>query len=147
MRAKLLFLGLICTLIACTKDKFQSKPQLELKRVNPTTLNPNNFITFDFVVTDSEGDIQDTLYIQKIVPGCTNSSYSLKYKMPNFAATKNLKADVEVTFFHGLAPGYVAIGDPQCNRNDTCTFKFWLKDKANNRSDTVTISNIVIVRR
>ena len=62
-----------------------------------------------------------------------------KYPVPPFPTGKNQKGDVVVTFdYNGVSP--------KCfPRNDTAVFKFVLKDKAQNVSDTVTSPAIIII--
>jgi hypothetical protein len=35
---------------------------------------------------------------------------------------------------------------PRCNRNDTATFSFWMKDKKGNKSDTAKTQPIILRR-
>ncbi len=60
--------------------------------------------------------------------------------MPQFEPTKNLKADIEVTYGYNDIP-------PKCfPKNDTAVFRFWLKDNAKNTSDTITSQQIIILQ-
>src|SRR5690349_23477997 len=57
----------ICVLMAsCSKDKYTTKPQLELQSVNGDIFPSQSTLNFKFNVTDKEGDIQDTLWVQKV---------------------------------------------------------------------------------
>lgn len=135
-------------LTACTKDKYKSKPGLTFKRVNTEVLNRNQSLTFTLGVTDAEGDIQDTIWVQEVVKNCATSGGTFFYLMPNFPTTKNIEGDIQVCYSYGLNLDCPAIREPQCrNRNDSSIFRFWLKDKAKNVSDTVSSPQIVVVQQ
>jgi hypothetical protein len=134
-------------LAGCSKDKYDSKPQLTYKKVNTKFLNRDQSLTFTLGVTDAEGDLQDSLWVQQIVKGCANSGFISKYKMPEFTGTKNLSGDIQVCFAYGLNLGCPPITHSSCvNRNDTSTFKFWMQDKAKNKSDTAISEQVVIAK-
>jgi hypothetical protein len=148
MKTKILVsLMMIVVFAACTKDKYTTRPQIKFKKQSTSTLNHNDVVTFTMEVTDAEGDLQDTMWIQKVEPKCGGSNFTAKYKMPDFTAIKNIKADVDVCFAYGNNLGCPVISGPACpNRNDTATFRFWIKDKGGNISDTATSSTIVILK-
>jgi hypothetical protein len=132
---------------ACQKDKYQTKPQLTVKSVNTKTLGPNQTLRFTVEVTDAEGDIQDTIWVGKVVKNCPQSNFTVRYPMPAFTAIKNLKADIQVCFSYGFNLECPPITGPFCiNRNDSAVFRFALKDKKGNVSDTVTTETVVITR-
>lgn len=66
----LLTLIAFCILVGCTKDKYTTKPQLKYKGVNTKVLNRNQTLTFTLEVTDLEGDIQDTIWVEEVVRNC-----------------------------------------------------------------------------
>lgn len=140
-----LALGFLFT--ACGKDKYTTKPQLRLNAVSTTELNPSETIVFEINVTDAEGDIQDSIWVQKVVPNCPNSGFTARYAMPSFTEIKNLDGDIQVCYGYGINLGCPPITGPFCpNRNDTATFRFWLRDKDQNTSDTIETQPIVITR-
>lgn len=133
-------------LAGCSKDKYTTKPQLKYKAVNTTVLNRNETLTFILEVTDAEGDLQDSLWVQKVVKNCTGAGFTAKYKMPDFTSIKNLKGEINVCYAYGINLGCPII-QPGCpNKNDSATFKFWIKDKANNTSDTISAEEVVILQ-
>ena len=146
MRNTFLFSIIILLLAGCGKDKFNTKPSLKYKSVSTTVLHPGQIITFTLSFTDAEGDLTDTLSIMKFDPICVNSRFTDLYVLPNFSASKNQEGDILVTYGYNVT-NYPPIQAPQCfNRNDTCVFKFVLKDKAQNRSDTAVSETIVITQ-
>ncbi len=67
MKTKILILLAIPVMFyACKKDTYQTKPQISIKTINRTTLTSGDVLLFDIEFTDAEGDIQDTLWVQKI---------------------------------------------------------------------------------
>ncbi len=131
---------------ACNKDKFSSTPRLTYKSVNTTVLNPNEVITFEFNFTDKEGDV-DSVYVEKVVPSCTNSQEKEMYPVPVLPVTRMMDGTLWLSFANGVSvPGYFTLQTPQCGHNDTCVFRFMLRDKAGHKSDTVNTGTIVIVK-
>lgn len=150
MKTKLLILMAIpLAFYACKKDTYTTKPQISIKEINKKVLTPGDLLLFQVQFTDAEGDIQDTLWIQKVsrvCPTTPGAQFVTKYKVPDFTPIKNIKGVLEVGFGYNSSNGnYSSIAG--CGiRNDTCYFKFWLKDKANNISDTISTENIVLLK-
>lgn len=148
MKAKLFILGLITiALAACSKDQYSTKPQLTFKSVNGTYYTTGQFLNFVINFTDKEGDIQDTLWVEKISYTCgPSATITAPYQVPNFTATKNLKGEFDISYIYGVAgANYPYIS--RCSQlNDSCYFRFWLKDKANHISDTVSSPPIVLLK-
>ncbi|MES2005774.1 MAG: hypothetical protein V4450_14745 [Bacteroidota bacterium] len=150
MKTKLLILLAIPVLFyACKKDAYTTKPQLSVKSISSTTLSQGNLLLFQIEFTDKEGDIQDTLWVQKVSRACPTSSgaqFLSPYKVPNFTPTSNLKGILEIGYgYNANVQGYQTITGCN-NRNDTGYFRFWLKDKAQNVSDTLVTQNIVFLK-
>lgn len=146
MRTKILLtLIVFCFLVACSKDKYTTKPQLKYKGVNTKVLNRNQTLTFTLEVTDLEGDIQDSIWVQEVPRNCSGG-FTSPYKMPEFTAVKDLKGEINICYAYGLNLGCPVI-QPTCpNKNDSATFKFWIRDKAKNTSDTISSEEVVIVQ-
>lgn len=138
MRYTVLFsILMLAILTGCKKDKFKSTPSLKFKSVNTTVLPANQDIQFTLSFTDAEGDINDSMYIEKIEPNCLNSNFSDHYIIPSFPTSKNEQGDILVNF------RYLDIM-PKCADNDTAVFRFAIKDLANHVSDTVSSPPIII---
>ena len=150
MKTKLLILLTIPVLFyACTKSTYTTKPQISVKSISGTTLGPGSVLLFSIEFTDKEGDVQDTLWVQKISRTCPTTAgaqFISRNKMPDFTPTANLKGTIEVGYgYNTNASGYPTISG--CGiKNDTCYFRFWLKDKAKNVSDTLVTQNIVLLK-
>ncbi len=139
MRYTVLFSILLFAIVmGCSKDKFKSTPSLKFKSVNTRVLQNGQAIQFTLSFTDAEGDLNDSLYIEKMEPTCAGSNFTDRYVIPEFPTSKNEKGDLIVTFDYS----YIS---PKCERNDTAVFRFAIKDKANHLSDTVSSPPIILV--
>ncbi|HLL43336.1 MAG TPA: hypothetical protein VK369_09370 [Segetibacter sp.] len=134
-----------CVLVGCSKDKYTAKPQLKYKSVNTKVLNRNETLTFVLEVTDAEGDIQDSIWVQEVPRNCSGG-FTSKYKMPDFTAVKNLKGEINICYSYGVNLGCPTITSTCQNQNDSATFKFWIQDKAKNISDTISSEEVVIIK-
>ena len=144
----------VCVLIvACGKDKYNTTPQLEFKSVNGSSFPNGSLVSFKFNVTDKEGDILDTMWIQKFSIICPDSDTEVPtpYLLPNFTTTKHLKVELDVNYGYGAGNSiYVPLDRSLCasnqQRNDSIYFRFWMKDEAGNVSDTVTTDPITLLK-
>ncbi len=132
--------------LGCKKDTYNTTPQLTYKSVNTKQLYPDQILKFTLTVTDAEGDIIDTMYVQKVSLNCAASNFSERDPLPVFPVSKNLKSDVVISYANGINnTGYTTVAS-RCNFNDSCYFRFMIKDKANHKSDTVRSETIVILK-
>jgi hypothetical protein len=155
MKAKVLIVGIIAfTLTACNKDLYTTNPQLLFQSVNSTNVPIGGSLDFKMQVTDKQGDIQDSMWIERVsyIPDCLgNDSAVLSYPMPQFTGTSDLKAQIDVYFTYGTNDGVDAeltpcsVGVTGVAITDSCYFKFWMKDNANHVSDTVRSPTIVLL--
>ena len=67
MKAKILILtAIIGIMFACNKDTYTTKPQLTFKSVNGKVFTGAAAIVFSLEFTDAEGDISDSIWVQKV---------------------------------------------------------------------------------
>ena len=137
-----IFLFLLFT--GCNKDKYETTPSLKFKDVNTTYLVPGSTLQFTLSFTDKEGDLTDSVYVEKYVPYCSASSFSGWHALPTFPLSKNQQGDLTVNFEYNGSGTYQNIA-PQCQENDTAVFRFALKDKAQHISDTVSSPPVIII--
>ncbi|PWT95770.1 MAG: hypothetical protein C5B52_17145 [Bacteroidetes bacterium] len=131
--------------ISCSKDKYASKPQLTLKEMSGNYVPKGAGLQFTIEFTDAEGDLTGAVGIQKISSTCDLASYidTLKFVIPSFPATQNQKGDLLITLES------IDLVPIECNGQDTveqATFKFWVKDKGGNISDTLTAPPVTILK-
>ena len=139
-----------CFLVAgCNKDKYTTKPQLTFKSVNKYNVERGDVFQFNIEFRDKEGDISDTLYMQNRTANCPGSDYTtpVAYKIPEFPTSANVKGNFTIAFENGTNnTGNVIYTGNSCQKPDTTIFYFWVKDKANNVSDTVHTDKPVIIQ-
>ncbi len=147
--ASLTIAGVSILLAGCTKDKYTTKPQLKFKSVNSYNISRGDLITFKLEFTDKEGDVSDTLYIQNRTASCPTSDYPAPaaYKVAEFPTSSNIKGQLQLVFENGTNnTGNVIYAANRCQRPDTTIFYFWIKDKANNISDTIRTDKPVVIQ-
>jgi hypothetical protein len=143
MRSFLSFIISAALLTACSKDTPKSRPQLTLKSVSATTVPANGDLQIILRLADREGDFKESIFVEKMTTRCTNSNFldSQLYTIPtDMPRTSFFSGDVVLSFTYPFEL------QPRCNRPDTATFRFWIKDAAGNVSDTVKTPKIIILR-
>lgn len=156
MKAKLSFLFLVFILtLGCSKENYETKPKLEIEKIEVyrATCNGTNgsFIEINLNVLDKEGDVTDSVFMQKIdaaiqrpCPDNTNLD-DLVFKIPEYPVGNTQEVQFRIQFSTIQCPGYGLIGGSRClPRKDTSIFKIWVKDSKGNRSDTLTTIPIAI---
>lgn len=150
MTAKILIPAIIAAIVltACTKGKFTVAPQLDFKSVNATAFSPSDIIDFEFEVRDKDGDIQDTLFMERSGSACAPLNDVTSYLMPATVVKSDLKADISLTFIYKNPNGGINVPLVGCTGADdsTTTFRFWIKDLAGHTSDTVK-SPVILLRQ
>ena len=146
MRNTILIALVCCIFFACKKDTYPVTPRLIYKSANTTQLGRDQILKMNLSFTAANGAILDTMYVQKVSLNCAGSNFSQKYLIPSSPNGKNAAADILISYSNGINnPGYVTVASA-CNFNDTCFFRFMIKDTANHRSDTVKSELIVIYK-
>jgi hypothetical protein len=155
VRTKLSFLFLVFILAAgCKKENYETKPKLEIENIKVFEANCNGsnggFIEIDMNVLDKEGDVTDSIFIQKVDAAqnpCPANSIlkNLDYKIPEYPIGNTQKVLFRIKFSTTQCLGYALIGGSQClQKKDTSLFKFWVKDIKGNVSDTLITAPIAI---
>jgi hypothetical protein len=152
MKKALSALLIISTLIvySCNKDSVNTRPSLTLKSFTPEIVPINGNAEVKFTFGDKEADL-DTLVIYKVrINKRTTATTrdSLKFSVPEFDNSVNGELNLALTYQNHLisATNPPSSGTPPVKEPDTLIFKFVLRDKAKNVSDTVVSSPIVIIR-
>jgi hypothetical protein len=131
-------------LIACSKDKFETKPTITIKSFNPNPLPVNGQLVIDLDYTDKEGDLatDSAVFVKKVrlnqrpVNGTVRDSFwmALPGDIP-----KKTKGVIRLNLDYQTALSASASSEP-----DSLIFRFAMRDAANNVSDTVE-SGLVII--
>ena len=138
--------------IACDKDRFQTVPQLKLKSRN-TDIVPNGGtleLTIEF--TDKEGDVTDSIIF---VRERLNRKSSLRtapssYPLPSYPKMDKGEFELALEYQRHLVTAIGRIPIPGTNPTkyevDTMLVKIVARDKAGNKSDTLIVENVYVIR-
>ncbi len=136
--------------VACSKDKFQTKPSIEIKSISPNPLPKNADLIIDLEYTDKEGDLatDSAIYIRKIrinqkpVGQTVRDSFWLP--LPG-DVPKKTKGSIRLTLgWENYAKSAVNPGNPPAP--DSLIFRISMRDAGKNASDTVE-SGLVVVEQ
>ena len=144
MKTIILFVFLfLFTALSCNKDKFQTKPTIEIKSLNTDEVVPGETLEINMEYTDKEGDLSDGILTYIRIR--TNST-----AIPNPAANDQVDTIFSaIPEFPVKTQGDISLNIPYSfmnedpGRNDTMFFKITVKDIRNNTSDTVTTRSVV----
>lgn len=148
----LFFVLALFLLIACRKNKFTTKPQLRIRSVSTNVVPVNGSITFTIEFTDKEGDVKDTLFVKKVrlnkkvTPTIRDSFF---YVIPSYPDTKKGDFIVDLNYISiesAITPPIIPGSNPQQRESDTLLVKFLARDRAGNKSDTVTSGRVIVIR-
>jgi hypothetical protein len=138
----LVLAGLI--FLACNKDKFQTKPTIEVKSLSTKEVPaPNGTMDVRLTFTDKEGDLGTGIltYIRVRTngtpipnPGTYDKIDTIRTPIPDFPV-KN-KGEIDIHFDYNFM-------DEDPNRNDTMFFKITVMDLEGNTSDTISTPLVV----
>jgi hypothetical protein len=139
--------------VACSKDKFETKPSIEIKSINPTQVSAfsGSYSEITLQFTDKQGDL-DSVFLYKVWLNSRGRSPQfpiLPFPLPPFPE-KN-KGEIKLTLDAALtlvaAPNPSPQPDaPNGKQPDTIIFKIIVKDRGGNVSDTATTEPLVIER-
>ena len=142
-------------MIACGKDKFETVPQLKLKSRNTDIVQvtgPLSTLRLNVEYTDKEGDVSDSLFIvrQRLNINRPVQLAASPYNIPDFPNTDKGEFEISLGYQFGLVFGLTPIRIPGSNpiRNEinTLRLKIVAKDKAGNKSDTLVVDNVYVIR-
>ena len=130
-------------IVACGKDKLNTRPSIEIKNINTTEVLPGQELIINLNYTDKEGDlggglltyIRNRLNIKPIPDAPSNDKADTIIRpLPNFPKTTSGEIELRI-------PGLFMSEDPF--ENDTMFFKIFVADAGGNVSDTLNTGTIV----
>ena len=149
-----LTLIIVFDMIACGKDKFETKPQLTLRSRSPEKepVKVNDPLRLNIEYTDKEGDVSDSLFIlrQRLNQHGAVTPPKSPYDIPTFPTID--KGEFEITLdFIDLTYNLNAIsipgsGSPAKKEIDTLRIKIVARDLGGNKSDTLVVDNVYVKR-
>ncbi|MCW3072959.1 MAG: hypothetical protein JWP69_28 [Flaviaesturariibacter sp.] len=154
MKYLFLIVSIITLTIACSKDKFQTKPSLEIVSTSSKEVPINGSFEVTFEYTDKQGDLSDSIFVRKIrtnrrVTATVAARDSLWYKLPAFPNSPKGEVVLRLGYTNLQAaqvPPSIPNTVPPRKESDSLTFKFVIQDKEKNKSDTVTLTGVVVER-
>ena len=144
-----LVLALTFFIAGCSKDKYTTKPQLIFKSVGDYNVPRGGLIVINLEMRDKEGDVSDSIFVLTRTSNCSKTDENSPYGYPiaEFPTSSNLKAQVQIVYENGTDnTDHAFYNGNKCLKNDTTTFYFWMKDKANNVSDTIQTDKPLIIQ-
>jgi len=140
-------------MLACGKDKFETKPQLEYLSRNTEVVEAGQALRLNIEFRDKEGDVSDTLFIvrqrlNKKGPVQLPASY---YPIPDFPKTDKGEFEITLDYSQHLTAALTAIpipgsGTPPKKEVDTLRIKIVARDLGGNKSDTLVVDNVYVNR-
>ncbi|MCM5528795.1 hypothetical protein [Parasegetibacter sp. NRK P23] len=153
-RLPILLVSAVLLLLSCDKDTFETKPAISLKSLSATTVRSGGLFSITMEYTDKEGDLTDSIYMMMEVlnQSAVGEAWQfnpLRYKVPTFPPSP--KGEITANFRINSSPDVYEtnlplFANPNSSENDTVNFKIWVRDAAQNYSDTITIEQVVFVR-
>lgn len=138
--------SLAVLVIACSKDKFQTNPRLEVKDYSTKEIVQGDQLRIRVDYFDKEGDLSDGLitYIRVRTnknpipnPGVNDKIDTITSALPTFPE----KSTGEIT----LKFDYNYL-DEDPDHSDTMFFRVMVVDKAGNKSDTISTQSVTAVQ-
>jgi hypothetical protein len=152
MRRYLLIATALILVVACGKDKLATKPSIKLKSTSGSFIPNGGGLTAELEFADKEGDISNTLFIQKIrtnkkVVPTIRDTFSLEVAEFNRTSRGNLRINLSYQnhLVSAINPPNLG-GNPPVYEDDSLIIRFVLRDLGGNVSDTVSTSAIVVSR-
>lgn len=151
----LTILTLSVIILSCGKNQLSTRPNLTFNSASRTVVDRGETITFTLGYTDREGDIfgildntVDTcIYVEKDTRNCPASNFVAYFELPAAPDEELSKGEIQVRFSRTPNTEFPPLGDPVCEeKNDSCVFRFVLRDREGNVSDTVSSPEIVLIK-
>jgi len=135
-------ISLVTILVACGKDKFETKPRLEIKDYNSKEIHQGQTLRIRMNYYDKEGDLSGASVIGVLrrlnmvpLPPTQDKVDTFRNSLPEFPERDQGEISFELPYDF-LKESLV--------ENDTIMFRFAVEDLKGNKSDTIDSDQIVI---
>ncbi len=135
-------ISLATLFVACDKDKFETKPKLEIKDYSSREIRQGQSLRIRLNYYDKEGDLSGAPVIGILrrlnlvpLPSGQDKVDTIRNVLPEFPEKDNGEISFELPFDF-LKESLI--------ENDTLMFRFAVEDLAGNKSDTVDSDQVVI---
>lgn len=149
MKKLLFFAATAFALAACTKDKFETIPQINIDSFGPSEVTKGQVIRLIATVTDKEGDVQDSVVFRRKIYSVTTGNHlttdSIVNNLKDIGVPSKNKFELQLSLVYGEINE--AIGPIQNNGSGVdrhLSIEVYIKDKAGNRSTTVETDKILL---
>lgn len=139
-------------MISCDKDKFETIPQLEYKSRSTDIVGVNETLRLNIEFRDKEGDVSDSVLIvrQRLNKRGAVQLPASPWRIPDFPKTDKGEFELVLEYQGHLITGLTAIrvvgSNPPRNEIDTLRLKIVARDKGGNKSDTLVVDNVYVIR-
>lgn len=151
MKRIVIFCFLAMTIVACRKDKVETKPHVSFQSFNTDVITqPSDALRVTLEFTDKEGDL-DSLFVVRQRMNARGVDYRLlPYGVPEFSGQNKGELLVTLNYSFDLTSNLNALrisgSVPAENEPDTLQLKFYVKDKAGNVSDSTSPKQVIVIR-
>ncbi len=135
-------ISLATLFVACDKDKFETKPKLEIKDYSSREIRQGQSLRIRLNYYDPEGDLSGAPVIGILrrlnlvpLPSGQDKVDTIRNVLPEFPEKDNGEISFELPF---------DFLKESLTENDTLMFRFAVEDLAGNKSDTVDSDQVVI---
>jgi hypothetical protein len=147
MKRVILFGIVALVFVGCTKDKFKTEPQVEIKSLAPDEVFNDGYFSLRALIRDKEGDLQDTITTvwKRYNIGDPNpiSSDTVRYSLASFGFPTSSEIDFQMNFSYAEdRPGYIFINLENADRE--FAIGLIVKDKAGHLSEFRESDKIVL---
>ena len=148
MKRLLVFCVLAMAVLACSKDKFKTEPQVEIKSFGPDEVNNKQTFSLRAIVRDKEGDLKDSVifYRKRFVGNTLLSQDSfIRYSLQTFAFQPTSEIEVQINFSYGedRSPTYI-FQNLESGSDKQLVVGMVIKDQAGHRSEYVESKRITL---
>jgi hypothetical protein len=150
MKRIILYGTVLLFALGCSKDKFETKPRLEIASVDQMEVPYGGSLTVTLKYFDKEGDL-DSLFAsrERINVKSPKLVSFYPYRIPRFPP----EPEAELEYFQKSSDlrleltGISIPGSGGQFEPDTLHIRFVAKDKAGNYSDTAILRNVIVHRQ
>jgi hypothetical protein len=141
---RILVLVVALGLFACSKDKFKTEPQVEIKSFGPDNVTLGQLFTLRAIVRDKEGDTNDSvLLVRKLQTNTSIRVDTLRRSVASFGAPEKSTIEIQaITSYGRLLDNYLYVDAQTADR--TIAYGVIVIDKAKHRSAYVESPTIIL---
>ena len=151
MRYIILCAGILLV-VACGKDKLETKPSIKIKSVSSSTVPVGGNLQIVLEFADKEGDVDDSLFVRRVrlnTIGAVRDERlidSFYLMVPEFPEKSRGEITLNLQYNFHLKDAIEAVEINGKEVADSVMFRFALQDRGGNTSDTVNTGQIVVER-